>query len=479
MRNLKQVLLALIMMCCSISSAIAGGYEYEDLYRGLPFDMPRIEKPVFPDATVSVVKYGAVGDGQHKCTAAIQRAIDEMAAKGGGKVIIPSGLWLTGPIVLKDNINLHLEKGATLLFSPDINDYPIVNTTYEGIPAKRAQSPISATGVKNIAITGRGVIDGNGEVWRPLKQEKTTPAQWKRITSQGGFYRRATMWAPAKEDLPRPIMVNLYECKNVLLEGVVFQNSPAWNVHPECCENVIIDGVDIRNPSYAQNGDGLDLDACKNCIVVNTTFDVGDDGICIKSGKDEHGRKRGRACENVIISGCTVYAGHGGFVIGSEMSGGVKNIKCSDCQFLGTDIGLRFKSCRGRGGVVENIWIEDISMVNILGDAIRFNLYYGAKTVMVDNPDGTKRPAEIAAEPVTEKTPSFRNLHIKNIMCSGAQRAIYFNGLPEMPVKDVTMENVVITANEAGYMTYCKNIKQKNVTVKAKDNKPVGEYYCK
>lgn len=185
------------------------------------------------------------------------------------------------------------------------------------------------------------------------------------------------------------------------------------------------------------------------------------------------------ACENVIISGCTVYAGHGGFVIGSEMSGGVKNIKCSDCQFLGTDIGLRFKSCRGRGGVVENIWIEDISMVNILGDAIRFNLYYGAKTVMVDNPDGTKRPAEIAAEPVTEKTPSFRNLHIKNIMCSGAQRAIYFNGLPEMPVKDVTMENVVITANEAGYMTYCKNIKQKNVTVKAKDNKPVGEYYCK
>lgn len=185
-----------------------------------------------------------------------------------------------------------MEKGATLLFSPDINDYPIVNTTYEGIPAKRAQSPISATGVKNIAITGRGVIDGNGEVWRPLKQEKTTPAQWKRITSQGGFYRRATMWAPAKEDLPRPIMVNLYECKNVLLEGVVFQNSPAWNVHPECCENVIIDGVDIRNPSYAQNGDGLDLDACKNCIVVNTTFDVGDDGICIKSGKDEHGRKR-------------------------------------------------------------------------------------------------------------------------------------------------------------------------------------------
>lgn len=440
--------------------------------------MEKVQIASIPNRTVSLADSKIKGDGRTKHTEKIQQAINDLSEKGGGKLVVPAGTWLTGPIKLKSNINLHISKGAILLFSPDINDYPIIKTTYEGQPAERHQSPITAENCTNIAITGQGIIDGNGQAWRPLKKEKVTNSQWKRLTGNGGFFRRPDLWAPAEKDLARPVMVHLLGCKRILLEGVIFQNSPAWNIHPELCEDFIMDGVDVRNPSYAQNGDGLDLESCKNCIIVNTTFDVGDDGICLKSGKDEAGRKRGKATENVLIDGCTVYASHGGFVIGSEMSGGVRNIKCSNCQFAGTDIGLRFKSCRGRGGIVENIWVEDIAMINILADAIRFNLYYGGKSAVEELEDGTKRPARIEPEELSEKTPSFRDIHVKNITCTGANRALYFNGLPEMPVKRITLENVHIASDEPGELVYCEDISMKNVKINAKNGKEVPEYYC-
>lgn len=474
----KTILTLLTFFALTATVSAKGDYKYEYLYKNLPFSMPKVEAPKFAETKVSLKDYKIKGDGKTKHTATIQKAIDELSAKGGGRLVVPAGVWLTGPIRLKSNIDLHIKAGAILLFSPDITDYPIIDSSYEGQPTKRHQSPITAENCTNVAITGHGIIDGHGEAWRPLKKEKVTEGQWKRITGHGGYFRRPTLWAPAEQDLARPVMIHLQKCKNVLLSGVIFQNSPAWNIHPELCENLIMDGVDVRNPSYAQNGDGLDLESCKNCIIVNSTLDVGDDGLCLKSGKDEAGRKRGVATENVLIDGCTVYASHGGFVIGSEMSGGVRNVKCTNCQFSGTDNGLRFKSCRGRGGVVENIWVENVSMINILGDAIRFNLYYGGKSVIEELEDGTKRPAEIAAEPVTEATPSFRDIHIKNISCTSAYRALYFNGLPEMPVKRVTMENVSIAAENAGELVYCEDIKMKNVSVVAEDGKPVQEHYC-
>ncbi len=473
---MKKSLLTLIIIWLAASlSAQTDKYNY--LYKNLPFTMPKVKSAVIPERTISLADYNIIGDGLTNHQKTIQKAIDELSAKGGGKLIVPPGTWLTGPIILKSNINLCISKGAILLFSPDINEYKLIDTSYEGQPAQRHQSPITAVECTNIAITGEGLIDGNGEAWRPLKREKVTDSQWKRITGNGGFFRRPTLWAPAEKDLARPVMVHLVKCKQVLLQGVIFQNSPAWNIHPELCEDLIIDGIDVRNPYYAQNGDGIDLESCRNCIIVNTTLDVGDDGICLKSGKDAAGRKRGIPTENVLIDGCTVYASHGGFVIGSEMSGGVRNINCTNCQFSGTDIGLRFKSCRGRGGVVENIWLENISMINILADAIRFNLYYGGKSAVEELEDGTKRPAQIAAEPLSEATPSFRKIHIKNITCSGANRALYFNGLPEMPVKQVTMENVFISADEPGELVYCDDIQMKNVKIIAKNGKSVPEYY--
>lgn len=474
---MKKNIITLILISISVMLH-AQSSKYDYLYKNLPFGMNKVQETNFPNRSISLADFKIIGDGKTNHQKTIQKAIDELNAKGGGKLIVPPGTWLTGPINLKSNINLCISKGAILLFSSDIKDFQLINTSYEGQPAQRHQSPITADNCTNIAITGEGLIDGNGEAWRPLKKEKVTNSQWKRITGNGGFFRRQDLWAPAEKDLARPVMVHLVKCKKVLLQGVIFQNSPAWNIHPELCEDMIIDGIDVRNPSYAQNGDGIDLESCRNCIIVNSTFDVGDDGICLKSGKDEAGRKRGVPTENVIIDGCTVYASHGGFVIGSEMSGGVKNIKCTNCQFSGTDNGLRFKSCRGRGGVVENVWIENISMINILADAIRFNLYYGGKSAVEEMEDGTKRPAQIAAEPLSEATPSFRKIHIKNLTCAGASRALYFNGLPEMPVKQISMENVFISSDEPGELVYCDDIQMKNVTVSAKNGKPVPEYYC-
>ena len=259
-------------------------------------------------------------------------------------------------------------------------------------------------------------------------------------------------------------MISLVNCKNVLLQGVIFQNSPAWNIHPLMCENVIIDNVLARNPAYAQNGDALDLESCKNALIVNSKFDAGDDGICIKSGKDADGRRRGRPCENVVVDGCTVFAGHGGFVVGSEMSGGVRNILVKSCQFLGTDVGLRFKSTRGRGGIVENIFIHDISMTDIKTDAITFNMYYGGKSVAEmladgDNPDNTTKM------PVTEETPIFRNIDIQDIVCNGAGRAMEFNGLPEMPIKGINLKNIVIKAKKDATFTNAEDITKENIQI--------------
>ena len=488
----KILFLAAVLLGLAANAAFAQGYPYDNLYENLPFKMPKVVRPVFPDREVSLLNYGAKGDGTTLCTEAFRSAIADLEKKGGGKLTVPQGVWFTGPIELKSNINLHLEKGAIILFSPDPDLYPLVNNVFEGLDTRRCQSPISGTGLTNVAITGQGVIDGNGQYWWPLKREKVTAAYWKEATSNGGAFIRDGFWIPtegakkgymmADMNVPtgnlseaewdsikvflRPVMVNIVSSKNVWLNGVIFQNSPAWNVHPLMCENVLIEDVEIRNPSFAQNGDGLDLESCKNSLVVNSRFDVGDDGICIKSGKDADGRRRNRPCENVIVDGCTVFKGHGGFVVGSEMSGGVRNVSVSNCQFLGTDVGLRFKSKRGRGGVVENIWVKNVSMFDIPTEAVIFNLYYGGMSAAEAQTAGKNKAEEIKPEPVTEETPCFRNIYIEDVVCRNANRAMFFNGLPEMPVQNINLKNIDITAKKPAEFKYCENIRQENVNVR-------------
>ena len=484
-KTILLVAFAMTVLCTTAQDRYAG------LTQDLPFNMPKVTAPVFPSREVNLTKYGAVGDGKTLCTDAFAKAIDDLAKQGGGRLVVPRGIWHTGPIVLKSNINLHLEMGAVILFAADETLYPVINTSFEGLDTRRCQSPLSGFNLENVAITGQGVIDGNGRYWRPLKKSKVTESQWKEFTSGKGVETKSGYWVPsegyakgeasANMNVPqgintpeewnsikrflRPVMVSLVKCKNVLLQDVIFQNSPAWNLHPLMCENVIIDHVLARNPAYAQNGDALDLESCKNVLITDSKFDAGDDGICIKSGKDADGRRRGIPCENVVVDGCTVFAGHGGFVVGSEMSGGVRNIMVRNCQFLGTDVGLRFKSTRGRGGIVENIFIDGISMTDIKTDAITFNMYYGGKSVAEmladgDNPNNTEKM------PVDETTPIFRNIDIRNVVCNGAGRAMEFNGLPEMPMDGITLTDITIIAKKDAEFHNYKNLKQTNVNIK-------------
>ena len=444
---MKKLIVTLITAFVVISGFAADkdGNPYAKYTEKLPFPMPEVTAPVIPDNQVNLKDFGAVGDGITLNTEAFAKAIDALVQKGGGKLVVPQGVWHTGPIVLKSHINLHLNAGAVILFAADETLYPLIDTSFEGLDTRRCQSPLSANGATDIAITGKGVIDGNGQYWRPVKKGKVTENHWKELLAiPGSQEMKPGYWVPsagyakgeqganmnvpnAKTDAEwnaikrfvRPVMVSLVKCKNVHLKGVIFQNSPAWNLHPLMCENVIVEDVLVRNPSFAQNGDALDLESCKNALIINSRFDAGDDGICIKSGKDADGRRRGIPCENVVVKGCTVFAGHGGFVVGSEMSGGVKNILVDQCQFLGTDVGLRFKSTRGRGGIVENIYIKNISMTDIKTDAITFNMYYGGKSVAEMLADGDN-PDNVTKMPVNEETPIFRNIDSKNIICNGA-----------------------------------------------------------
>ncbi|MDD3321053.1 MAG: glycoside hydrolase family 28 protein [Paludibacter sp.] len=493
----------LLVYSFGVDAATTKCYKY--LYKDLPFEMPVLKQPKFPRNQVSIVDFGGVSDGITLNTDAFSNAIDFLSKKGGGTLNIPIGIWFTGPITFKSNINLHLEKGSLILFSPDKKLYPLVDIIFEGLDTYRCQSPISGRNLTNVAITGEGSIDGNGQYWRALSKRKVTESEWKEFTSKGGVFARPDSWVPSKQflkgqeisemnvpetlksiedfeavhDFLRPVMVSFYECKNVLLQGVLFQNSPAWNLHPLMCENVIVDNVNVRNPSYSQNGDGIDLESCKNSIIVNSTFDCGDDGICIKSGKDEDGRRHGRPCENLIVENCTVFKGHGGFVVGSEMSGGVRNIKVSNCSFLGTDVGLRFKSKRGRGGLVENIYVDNITMMNIVTEPLLFDLFYGGKSASEALADDEILDTTGHIPSVDETTPSFQNIYIKDINCSNARRAMYFNGLPEMNIKNINVENVNITSSLGAELCESDGIKFRNIHINSESEPALKLYNVK
>jgi len=461
--------------------------------------LPVVQKTSFKKDSVSIIKFGAKADGVTLNTKSINDAIVATSKKGGGVVVIPEGLWLTGPIELKSNVNLHLKRNALLQFTSDFSQYKLVEGNWEGLPQMRNQSPISATNATNIAITGFGIIDGAGEAWRMVKKDKLTESQWKKLVASGGVLSDdKKSWYPSEawlkankmknpgqispektpefyqeiKDFLRPNLLVIAKSNKILLEGVTFQNSPAWCLHPLMSENITVRSINVKNPWYAQNGDGIDLESCKNVIIENSVFDVGDDGICIKSGRDAEGRKRGMPTQDVIVRNCTVYAAHGGFVIGSEMSGGAKNIWVDDCTFIGTDIGLRFKTTRGRGGVVENIYIKNIAMKNIVGEAILFDMYYAAQDPIALT--GEKRePPKVETKPVTEETPQFRNIYVNGVVAYGAQKAIFVRGLPEMNVKNIVMENMVLQAKEGLDMTEGSNITLKNVQLITENKNPV------
>ncbi len=485
--NLFRILLAVLITCCSENMA-AQKSKSNETYQNIEFKMDKVKEPLIPKNTVNIKDFGAVNGGYVLNTKAFADAIDAVSKKGGGKVVIPPGIWLTGPIILKSNLELHAETGALIKFSTDKSLYPLVETSFEGLNTWRCISPIYGKNLENIAFTGKGVWDGSGEVWRQVKKSKLTESQWKKFVASGGVLNeKKESWYPSEtfmkasigadqnvrldlktkeefeaiHDFLRPVLVSIQNSKRVMFDGPVFQNSPAWNIHPLMIEDLIVRNVTVRNPWFSQNGDGLDVESCKNVIVENSSFDVGDDAICIKSGKDKDGRDRGIPCENIIVKNNIVYHGHGGVTVGSEMSGGVKNLHVSNCSFMGTDVGLRFKSNRGRGGVVENIFISDIYMTDIPSQAISFDLYYGGKSIAETLAEGGNTVSSKKV-PVDEKTPQFKNISIKNVTIAGAQQAVFLQGLPEMNLENIEITNLIAKAEKGFSIIDANGIKITN-----------------
>jgi polygalacturonase len=455
------------------------------------FDMPKVKVPVFSRATYNVKDYGADPTGQKLATAAIQKAIDECHAKGGGTVVIPAGLYTTGPIALKSNVRLYTERNSFIMFTHDLSQYQIYDTWFEGIPTKRCTSPISAFNQTNIAITGYGVFNGNGDWWRPIKKSKMAETQWKKHIKEKGGLVVNNIWYPDEasvyaqslcedQNVPvvtnpsdweriksflRPVMLHFVGCKNILLEGVTFENSPAWNLHPMLCENLILSDLNVRNPWYSQNGDGVDVESCKNVLIQRCQFDVGDDAICMKSGKNKPGRDRAVPTENVVVDQCVVYHGHGGFVVGSEMSGGIKNVQVTNNLYIGTDVGLRFKSTRGRGGVVENIYIYNVQMCNIPNEALLFDLFYGGKGAGEETEEELAARMNAETPAASEETPQFKNIHIENCTASNVKRCMYFNGLPEMKIQNVYLKDIRMQGAEGALLRQTDGLTVENVTI--------------
>ena len=484
---------AILVFIAVFACVCAGGCKSasDKSARAIPFDMPQVATPSIPARSVNIKDFGGAGDGVTLNTEAFAEAVQALVRKGGGRLVVPAGIWLTGPVTLESCIDLHLEKNAILVFDPDQELYPIIDTNFEGLDVRRCLSPINALGAHDIAITGEGVIDGNGDVWREVKRRKVGDDTWKRILSRGGVLSPdGKIWFPDEGymaaratagslNLPdpsldeqyiktflRPVMVSLRECERVLLEGCTFQNSPCWNIHPLYCKNLTVKNIVVRNPYWSANGDGIDIDACENVLVTGSSFDVGDDAICIKSGKDEDGRRHARKCRNLVIRDCTVYHGHGGFVVGSEMSGGVENILVEGCRFLGTDVGLRFKSTRGRGGEVKDIWCRNIYMKDIVTQGVIFNLYYAGVSTTEKAPDGS--PVQTVF-PVDETTPVFHGFHFSDIVCAGAGQAIFINGLPELPLRDIAFSDCVLTADKGVEVHNAEGVTFENVFVNGEE----------
>jgi len=409
----------------------------------------------------NVMDHGAQADGEFKNTEVIAKMIDKLAAEGGGTIYFPAGEYLTGPIHFKNNITLYIDAGAVLKFSDDFDDYlPMVKSRWEGTVSMNFSPLIYGYQVENVAIQGRGTIDGNGQKWWDfygnLRQENKkfgevrTQSKWQKLHREMNKETlQPNTWMWDNNNFLRPALVQFFDSKNILIEDVTLINSPFWTVNPELCDNLTITGITIKNPPESYNTDGINPSSCTNVHISNCHISVGDDCITLKSGRDEDGRRVARPAENITITNCTMLNGHGGVVIGSEMSGDVRKVTISNCVFDGTDRGIRLKSMRGRGGVVEEIRVSNIVMKNIILEAFMMNMYY----------------QESPIEPVSERTPKFRNIHLSNVTVSESNQAGKLIGLDEMHMENITFTNINMEAKQGFDIKNVKNIKFQDVVV--------------
>lgn len=425
-----------------------------------PFEMQALERPEFPDQTFDITDYGAVmmdEDSDHINTDAFHRAIDAANEAGGGKVLVPEGDWLSGPIHLKSNINLHVEEGATIYFSTDKEDYlPVVRQRHEGVEAYNYSPMIYAYKLKNVAITGNGVLDAQGEHWWEWFEEHGSPP--RAIATKVPLSRREFGKGAGMEGM-RPNFIIFWKSEDILVEGITLNDTPMWNVHLIYSKNIIVRDVTI-NSLDAPNGDGVVIDSSKDVLVEYNHFETGDDAVVLKSGMNEEALEINIPTENVVVRNFEareVRTGSGGVVFGSETSGGIRNVHVHDAYFEGSDRGIRFKTERGRGNVIENIYIHDVRMKDVTYEAINFNTYY-------------------TGPGVTGPSPLIRNIHIRDIHIDGVENAIVLTGLPEKWLENMTLENITVANSEVGArLTRVKGLTFKNIEIRSDERAMIVE----
>jgi len=450
----------LFLGSCKTNNNVMLSKKLKEPWKNLKQIERAIKEPFFRDANYNVIAYGANPDGKTLNTESFKKAILSCSKEGGGKVVVPKGIYLTGAIHLEDNVNLHLEEGAEIRFSINPDDYPLVHTSFEGMELMNYSPLIYAYKKKNIAVTGKGILNGqanesNWWTWKGSDSEGNLYGFKKGMPSQKDKLNLPALMEMADNDVPiekrifgkghylRPNFFEPFGCENVLIQGVKVIDAPFWILHPIKCTNVIVDGVNIQ--SHGPNNDGCDPEYSKNVLIKNCTFNTGDDCIAIKAGRDNEGRKVGITSENIIVRNCNMIDGHGGVVIGSEMSAGVKNVYVEDCVMdsPNLDRAIRIKTNTKRGGFVDGVYVRNIKVGKVKEAVLRINMHYSVYGNQTGN-----------------FIPKISNVYLENITVRDAGKyAIYADGLENSKIDNVVFKNVKIdTVKEAFNLEYITNL---------------------
>jgi polygalacturonase len=454
---MKQLMVKSLLVFLLIPIIVCGGKIQS--WKNVSEILERIVPPVFPDTNYLITDFGAIGNGVFDCTESINKAIEFCSAGGGGKVVVPEGKFLTGAIHLKSNVNLHLSENAVLLFSKDLKKYlPIVYTRFEGNELMNYSPFIYAYGQKNLAITGAGTIDGNADTatWWPWKNNSMSG--WK-AGQPNQDEDREKLIKMSDDNVPvherifgeghyiRVNFIQLYNSINIIIEGIKIVRSPMWQINPVLCTNVTIRNV--RMVSHGPNNDGCNPESCKDVLIEGCYFDTGDDCIAIKSGREEDGRRINVPSENIIIRNCEMKDGHGGVAIGSEISGGCRNVFIENCKMSSPNLyrALRIKSNSCRGGIVENIFMRNITVGEVGEAVILVNFYY-------DEGD------------VGNYTPVVRNIYIENVTSEKSQHALLFKGYARSPLTNIRISNCSFNGVEKeNVISYVEQLEFDNVYI--------------
>jgi polygalacturonase len=453
------LIIFLVTISCAQSSYVSHGWDKLDEI------LIQIVQPSFPEKVHNIILYGAIGDGVTDCSDAFKKAIDECSKTSGGMVMVPEGTFLTGPIYLKSNVNLYISENATVKFTDDKSKYlPVVFTRWEGVECMNYSPLIYAYNEENIAVTGKGFLDGQGSddnwwSWKGNKESGWTEGKPNQKKDRDLLFKMAEDGIPPEKRVfgdshfLRPNFFQPYKCKNVLIDGVTFKDSPMWFINPVFCENVSVENVTVEG--LGPNNDGCNPESSKNVLIKNCYFNTGDDCIAIKSGRNNDGRRINIPSENIIIQNCTMKEGHGGVVIGSEISGGVKNVFAENCSMSSPNLdrAIRIKTNAVRGGVIENLFVRNITVGQVKEAVIKIDFYYE------EGENGKFLPV-------------VKNLNFSNIISEKSEFAIWIKAFENSPVENIRLDSCIFkNVEKDNLIENVKSIEMKSVII---NDKPIS-----